>query len=123
MSHIVEIQTLVRDITAVRAACGRLGLPEPTLGTVRLFSGEVQGLAIQLPDWVYPVVADLASGQLKFDDFGGRWGDRAHLDKFLQMYAVEKCRLEARKTGRSMTEQPLPDGSVKLVIEVAGGAA
>jgi len=123
MSHIVEIQTLVRDITAVRAACGRLGLPEPTLGTVRLFSGEVQGLAIQLPDWVYPVVADLASGQLKFDDFGGRWGDRAHLDKFLQMYAVEKCRLEAPKTGRSMTEQPLPDGSVKLVIEVAGGAA
>ena len=75
MSHIVVIKTEVRDAAAVRAACQRLGLAEPIQGKTKLFSGEVTGLAVQLPDWVYPVVADLATGQLKFDNFGGRWGD------------------------------------------------
>ena len=87
-------------------------------GKAKLFSGEVEGLAVQLSDWVYPVVADLATGQLKFDDFGGRWGERTHLDRFLQMYAVEKAKIEARKRGHQCTEQTLADGSVKLTIQV-----
>jgi hypothetical protein len=36
-------------------------------------------------------------GQVQFDNFGGRWGDSKHLDRFLQAYAVEKCHIEARK--------------------------
>jgi hypothetical protein len=123
MSHLVQIQTEVRDAAAVQAACQRLGLAAPIQGKTRLFSGEVEGLAVQLPDWQYPVVADLASGQLKFDNFGGRWGDQKHLDKFLQMYAVEKCRAEARRRNHTVSEQQLADGSVKLTIQVAGGAA
>ena len=55
MSHIVRIQTQVKDAAAVRAACQRLNLPAPVQGKVKLFSGEVEGLAVQLPDWVYPV--------------------------------------------------------------------
>ena len=69
---------------------------------------------MQLPDWVYPVIADLTTGQVKFDDFGGRWGERTHLDRFLQMYAVEKAKIEARKRGHQCTEQTLADGSVKF---------
>ena len=55
MSHIVTLKTEVRDAAAVRAACQRLNLPAPVQGKVRLFSGEVEGLAVQLPDWTYPV--------------------------------------------------------------------
>ena len=72
MSHIVQIQTQVQDAAAVRAACKRLGLAEPVQGKTKLFSGEVEGLAVQLPDWVYPVVADLVTGQVRYDNFGGR---------------------------------------------------
>jgi hypothetical protein len=122
MSHLVQIQTEVRDAAAVQAACQRLGLAPPIQGKTRLFSGEVEGLAVQLPDWVYPVVADLASGQLKCDNFNGRWGDQKQLDRFLQMYAVEKCRAEARRRNHTVSEQQLADGSVKLTIQVAGGA-
>ncbi len=50
MSHIVVIKTEVRDAAAVRAACRRLGLAEPIQGKTKLFSGEVTGLAVQLPD-------------------------------------------------------------------------
>ena len=122
MSHIVVVKTEIRDAAAVRTACKRLGLAEPVQGSTKLFSGEVTGLAVQLPEWQYPVVANLATGQLKFDDFGGRWGDRAQLDRFLQAYAVEVARAEARKKGHTCTEQTLADGSIKLTIQVNGGA-
>ena len=95
MSHTVTIKTEVRDAAAVRAACERLKLPAPVQGKTKLFSGEVEGLAVQLPDWIYPAVCDTASGQLKFDNFNGRWGDQKHLDKFLQAYAAEKVKIEA----------------------------
>ena len=124
MSHIVTIDKAeVRDVTAVRAACQRLGLAQPVQGTTKLFSGEVAGLAVQLPEWVYPIVCDTVSGQIHYDNFGGRWGDQRNLDRFLQAYTVEKCHLEARKAGRSLTEQTLANGSIKLVIQVTGGAA
>jgi len=60
--------------------------------------------------------------QIQFDNFGGHWGDQAKLDKFLQAYAAEKAKIEARKRGHSVTEQSLADGSIKLTIEVGGGA-
>lgn len=112
MSHIVTIETEVRDDAAVRAACQRLGLPTPVQGKTKLFSGEVQGLAVQLPGWEYAVVADLATGQLRYDNFGGRWGDQQHLDRFLQAYACERAKAEARRRGHAVTEQQLADGSI-----------
>lgn len=51
------------------------------------------------------------------------WGEQQQLDRFLQAYAVEKARIEARKQGHTVTEQPLADGSIKVTIHVAGGAA
>ncbi len=122
MSHIVTIKTEVRDAAAVRAACQRLGLAAPTQGTVKLFSGEATGLAVKLPDWTYPVVCDTATGQLQYDNFEGRWGEQKHLDALLQAYAVERAKQEARRRGHSTTEQTLTDGSIKLTIQVAGGA-
>jgi hypothetical protein len=123
MSHIVTIKTEVRDAAAVHAACRRLDLSEPVQGKARLFSGEVAGLVVNLPGWQYPVVCDLGSGQVRFDNFNGRWGDQKELDRFLQAYAVEKTKIEARKKGHSVAETPLSDGSIKLTIQVCGGVA
>ena len=122
MSHIVTIKTEVRDAAAVRAACQRLRLPQPTEGTVRLFSGTAEGLAVQLPEWRYPLVCQLESSELKYDNYGGHWGDQKRLDAFLQMYAVEKAKIEARRRGHSVSEQQLSDGSIKLTISVGGAA-
>jgi hypothetical protein len=73
MSHLVEIRTEVRDEAAVQAACQRLKLPIPVRETVKLFSAQATGLAVRLPNWRYPVVCDLASGQVQYDNFGGHW--------------------------------------------------
>ncbi|HBN75522.1 MAG TPA: DUF1257 domain-containing protein [Planctomycetaceae bacterium] len=122
MSHIVQIQTEVRDPIAVRSACDRLSLPQPTEGTFKLFTTSATGVGVELPEWRYPVVCETQTGQVRFDNYGGRWGKQVHLDRFLQSYAVEKARLEARKKGHTITEQSLEDGSIKLTVNVGGVA-
>lgn len=122
MSHIVQIQTEIRDPAAIRAACGRLSLPEPVFGETKLFSSSAVGWAVQLPAWQYPVVCDVATAKIAFDNFEGRWGDPKQLGRFLQGYAVEKARIEARRKGHTVTEQSLADGSIKLIIQVGGAS-
>ena len=116
MSHIVTIATKVHDPAAVGAACQRLGLAAPVQGTATLFSGEATGLIVHLPGWQYPAVIDTPTGVIHFDNFAGAWGDPQHLDRFLQMYAVERAKREGRKQGYAVSEQALQDGSIKVQI-------
>ncbi len=122
MSHIVEIKTEVRDAIAVVAACQRLKLDAPTQGTAKLFSSSATGVIVKLPGWRYPAVFDVQSGQARYDNYNGRWGEQQQLNRFLQGYAVEKALLESRKRGHSVTEQLLADGSIKLTVCVGGVA-
>jgi hypothetical protein len=122
MSHIVTIETEIRDPIALESACRRLDLDLPTHETVTLFNDAATGHAVRLPEWKYPVVCALETGRLHFDNYEGRWGEQRHLDRFVQSYAVEKATLEARKQGHSVYEQPLEDGSLKLTITTGGGA-
>ena len=122
MSHVVEIKTEIRDEAAVKAACVRLKIPTPEHKNVRLFSATATGLCIQLPGWSYPVVADLQTGQLSYDNYNGHWGEQKHLNSFLQAYAVEKAKIEARKKGHSVSETRLQDGSIRVTVRVGGAA-
>jgi hypothetical protein len=117
MSHIVQIQTQIRDPVALTSACARLQLPSPIHRSVQLFSAEATGLAVELPGWRYPVVCQTETGQLKYDNFGGHWGEQAQLDRLIQMYSVEKAKLEARKMGHSVSEQTLQNGSILVRIQ------
>ena len=121
MSHIVTIQTQIRDPVAVELACARLHLSPPVHCTHQLFTNTATGLAVQLPDWTFPVVCNTESGQIHYDHFEGRWGDPAQLNRFMQAYAAEMVRIEARKQGHTVTEQPLADGSIKMTVQVGGG--
>ena len=120
MSHIVQITTEIKNEAAVQAACGRLHLPAATHGRFELYNSTETGLGIELPKWRYPVVANLETGNLRFDNYGGRWGDQEYLDQFLQRYTVEAATIAARKEGHSVTEQSLEDGSIKLTVTVGG---
>ncbi len=122
MSHIVTIQTEIRDPVAILAACRRLGLSTPEQETVQLYSSQASGWAVRLSGWRYPVVCQIETGQLQFDNFNGRWGDQQELDRFRQAYAVEKAKLEARRQGHAVTEQSLADGSIRLTVNLGGAA-
>jgi hypothetical protein len=120
MSHLVTIQTRIHDPAAIAAACRRLNLPTPAEGTARLYSGEATGLLLQLPGWRYPAVIDPLTGVVRCDTFEGRWGESKQLDRFLQAYAVEKCRIEAHRKGLQVSEQTLQDGSIRLSLSEGG---
>jgi hypothetical protein len=115
-SHVVSLQTKLDDPAAVAAACQRLNLAPPQHGTAQLYSCEAEGLLVQLPGWQYPIVIDTLSGVARYDNYEGRWGAQEQLDRFLQIYAVERAKLEARKKGYTVSEQSLQDGSIKLNI-------
>jgi hypothetical protein len=119
MSHIVHIQAEIRDPVALSAACTRLELSPPVRRTVRLFNAEATGMAVELPGWRYPVVCQLETGRVHYDNFEGRWGEQRHLDRLAQYYAVEKTRIEARRQGYSVTERQLDDGSIRLQVQVS----
>ncbi len=122
MSHVVEIKTEIRDEQAVRAACVRLQLDPPEHKSVRLFNATATGLCVQLAGWNYPVVCDTQTGQIQYDNYGGHWGRQEELNRFLQGYAVEKAKIEARKKGHSVTETSLQDGSIRVTVKVGGAA-
>jgi len=122
MSHIVTINTEIRDPVAIRSVCNRLQLPDPVFGETKLFSSTATGWAVLLPDWRYPVVCDVSAAKIAYDNYNGRWGEQKQLDRFLQGYAVEKATIEARRKGHSVLEQSLADGSIKLTVSVGGAA-
>ena len=66
--------------------------------------------------WTLDLVPTLA-----YDNYEGHWGPQAELNKFLQGYAVEKSKLEARKKGHSVSETRLQDGSIRVVVKIGGG--
>ena len=122
LSHIVEIKTEIRDEQAIRAACVRLQLAAPEHKTVRLFNATATGLCVQLPGWNYPVVCETQSNAVKYDNYQGHWGRQEEINKFLQAYAVEKARIEARKKGHRVSEAKLEDGSIRVIVHVGGAA-
>jgi hypothetical protein len=119
MSHLVSIATQVRDSNALTAACKRLQWPIPQLRQVALFTSSVTGWAVVLPGWHYPVVCDVTAGRVHYDNFEGRWGDVTELHRLLQAYAVEKIRIEALRSGHTVTETTLACGSVRLELLTA----
>ncbi len=60
----------------------------------------------------------VANGSFDLRQLRRTLGDAKELDRFKQRYAVEKATIEARRLGRSVLEQQLADGSVKLTISV-----
>lgn len=119
MSHLVTIQTQIRDPVALDLACRRLQLRPPVFGTAQLFLTQAIGWQVQLRGWRYPAVCDTDRGELHYDHFGGRWGNEAQLHALKQIYAVEKTKLEARRAGHDVVEQALPDGSIRLQLGVS----
>ncbi len=67
MSHNVTVETQIRDVQALCAACKRLNLNEPVIETVKLFRSVETGHCVRLPQWRYPVVCQTDTGQILYD--------------------------------------------------------
>ena len=117
MSHIVTIEVEVRDLEAIRKTCRRMKLEEPCHGKATLFQKNVQGTLVRLPFWKFPIVIDLQTGKIQYDNYKGKWGNQGELNKFLMFYGAEKAKLEAEKQGHVCTETVLDNGHLKIQIQ------
>ena len=122
MSHFTTINTQIRDITALRAACTELGLEVAENTEARGYGGnsthgdfviKLKGpydVALQRqPDGCYALDADLWQGHVE-SELGSGFG------RLKQLYGVHKATLEARRRGLTVRRQSLANGSLRLVM-------
>ena len=122
MSHFTTIQTQVRDLDALRAALGELGVTllantnargylNNTLHgdfVIRL-KGPYDIALNKTPDGSYGLTTDWWDGHVE-KEVGSQFG------KLLQLYGVHKTMIESRKRGHMVQRKAQKDGSIKLVI-------
>jgi hypothetical protein len=123
MSHFVAIKTSVRDVNALRKACEELGLELLEKGTARGYSrNTIKGDYVIRLSGPYDVAVNLdkETGSYGFstDWFAGHVEKEVGKDysRLLQLYAVHKTSLEAKKKGLTCRRQQLGDGSIKISI-------
>ena len=122
MSHFTTIKTQIKDLEALRAACGELDLPllEKTgargyAGTTRngdyviRLNGPFDIAVNQQPDATFGLTTDWWNGHVE-QEVGRDYG------RLLQLYGVHKASKEARRKGLSVLRQPQRNGSIKLIL-------
>jgi hypothetical protein len=126
MSHITNIELEIKDLTALKAACHRMGFTFMENQTTCNFYRDQKAdclHAIQVPGAAYEVgVVAYANGGYKliWDPYiqGGLESALGHgAVKLKQAYGIEKAKLEARRKGYSVYERVKADGAVTLSVE------
>lgn len=127
MSHLTTIKGEVRDLELLEKTCERLGYPKPRYVTkYQMFDGStVDGHAVNLPGWQKPVVFDIESGKVHFDNYSpytnpehpqvlsgekrlgedGRWGAISKLDRFVDEYQLQAILETAQQEGHEVEVQ------------------
>lgn len=115
MSHIATVKIKIKDMQALEAVCRELNIPVVAKRQqASMYSGEIEAAAtLKLPGWRYPVVVQ-PDGTVKFDNYGGRWGDQDQLNRVLRRYSERVTAQQARRMGMTVRRQEQSDGSIVL---------
>ena len=125
MSHFTTIQTQIRDLEALRDACGEMGFPFLQNANCRGYANQTR-LAqhvIQLKGpydiAVEPSQQNDGSYGLTTDWWGGHVAKEVGIGygRLLQSYGIHKTMREARTRGLRVSRKQEQDGSVLLTLE------
>lgn len=97
MSHTVTCEIDIRDREAFAAVARAMGAEILGEGVHSLFESHEAGLGIKLDGWLFPIV--LGEKGLKFDDYGGKWGNPADIGALTERYALSVARKAAEAQG------------------------
>lgn len=122
MSHFATVETQIRDIDALRKACTEMDLgmvdnamargygSQKTRGEyVITLKGPYDIALNKQPEGSYGLTTDWWDGHVE-REVGENYG------RLLQLYAVHKTQIEAKKKGYTCRRTKLRDGSMQLVI-------
>ena len=125
MSHFTTIQTQIRDLDALRDACGELGLGFQTNARCRGYAGQnrVAPHVIRLKG-PYDIAVEPSSQTQGAYDLTTDWWD-GHVarevgtgfGRLLQAYGIHKTTREAQARGLRIQRALQQDGSVLLTLE------
>lgn len=116
MSHTTNISIEMNDKAAIIAASKRLGY-KCLEGAHKLYSSTETGMGVWLPEWRYPIV--IQDKKIAIDNYNGRWGNEAEVNKFRAYYGLEKAKAEARKKGYRIWEK-MNGNEIELKIQISG---
>lgn len=112
VSHTVTVKIELRDKSAIAAAVAAMGGQILGEGTHQLFNHQsATGYGFTLPGWMFPLVLT-STGELKYDDYNGHWGNVRDLDTLKGRYAIEAARAAADSQGWTSYDQE--DGSLEV---------
>ncbi len=112
MSHTVTLDIRFRDRSALESAALLLGAESILSESVTFYDGRtVEGLAVRLPGWHYPLCID-AEGTLHCDHYNGMWGNPADLERLTEAYAVSVAESVAEAQG--WYSERTPQGSLMI---------
>ena len=102
-SHTTTIKAEFRDHDRLGGAVVALGGKVLGMGTHKLYSESKTGFGFTLPGWSYPICCQ-SDGTLAFDNFQGRWGNVADLERLKGEYVIHTAEQSAMAQGW-MTER------------------
>ena len=105
MSHTATMKINFKNKAALIAACKALNLTyQEGRHSCRLYAGNVQcDFSLKLKGWNYPVA--ILEDEIKYDTYGGHWGDAAKLTEFQNEYSKQVVVQQAEAMGWSWMEQ------------------
>ena len=140
MSHITKIKTVIKSLSAVEAACKKIGLHFVKgqknyqwfgrwVGDSELPEGvEIKDLgtcdhAIKVPGASYEIgLRKHKDGyQVLYDSWGSGGLSKKKVNKFQQAYSVEAVKEQAKKKGMRVTEKKGKNDSIQLELVPIGG--
>ncbi len=124
MSHYTTIQTQIKNVDALKAACAELNLPMEANALARGYAQPLKGehvirlkgpydIAVNpQPDGTHSLTTDWWNGHVE-REVGNGFG------KLLQLYGVHQATLTARRRGYLVQRKPQANGAIKLVLTQA----
>ena len=122
MSHFTTVTTQIKDIAALKGACGEMGIEVLENAQARGYStnktkgdyvlrlkGPYDVALNKQPDGSYGLTTDWWDGHVE-REVGTNYG------RLLQHYAVHKATAEARRRGHIVQRKLQKNGAIKLVI-------
>ena len=98
MSHTAQIAEDYSHPEALTRAVEALGGQMIGQGTHRLFSSNETGIGFRLPGWNHPLIVR-ADHTLAYDNYNGRWGNVADLDRLHEEYSWALAEIAAQAMG------------------------
>jgi len=116
MSHTVSLELKIKDKELFKQVARQKGYRVEEM-RFRLYSSAEKGLGVFLPGWRYPAVVT-EEGELRYDNYNGRWGKQEVLDELVQEYAVQLVHKKALEQGLTLVSQKTTQGEVEIVLAV-----